>query len=168
MKNLLILLSMTLLSSTVIAQTNFEKRIIEQINVHRESMGLAPATFDTAAYSIAKEQVEYMVKSNTHPPIKTVGENGEIIEKTLEMQMLEKNFTGSGGSVSQTHVFNNLWSEEEMVDVVINFLLSEKSYEVNMILPIDPTIDKKYVIGVYSIVSNEILFVVMVLCEVKI
>ena len=55
-----------------------------------------------------------------------------------------------------------------MVDVVINFLLSEKSYEVNMILPIDPTIDKKYVIGVYSIVSNEILFVVMVLCEVKI
>ena len=102
MKNLLTTLSITLMSLTLFGQTNFEKRIIEEINIHRASMSLAPATFDYAAYKIAKEQLEYMVKTNNLPPIKIVGEDGKIVVKKLRDQMVENNFTGSGGCVSQT------------------------------------------------------------------
>lgn len=170
MKNLLVLLSMTLLSSIVIAQTNFEKRIIEKINVHRESMGLAPATFDYTAYKIAREQLEYMVKTNNFPPIKIVGEDGKIVVKKLRDQMLENNFTGSGGCVSQTDYISEngiIRTDEELISRIMNLLISDRQYELNMLLPINPTIIQKYVIGVNSTVSNGKLFTVMVLCEVK-
>jgi hypothetical protein len=49
----------------------------------------------------------------------------------------------------------------------MNLLISDRQYEVNMLLPINPTIIQKYVIGVNSTVSNGKLFTVMVLCEVK-
>lgn len=170
MKNLLTTLSITLMSLTLFGQTNFEKRIIEEINIHRESMSLAPATFDSSAFKIAKEQLEYMVKTDSFPPIKIVGEDGKIVVKKLRAQMIENNFTGSGGCVSQIDSISEngvIRSDEELISRIMNLLISDRQYEVNMILPINPTIDKKYVIGVNSTVSNGKLFTVMVLCEVK-
>lgn len=170
MKNLLTTLSITLMSLTLFGQTNFEKRIIEEINIHRASMSLAPATFDYAAYKIAKEQLEYMVKTDNFPPIKIVGEDGKIVVKKLRDQMLENNFTGSGGCVSQTDYISKngvIRTNEELISRIMNLLISDRQYEVNMLLPISPTINQKYVIGVNSTVSNGKLYTVMVLCEVK-
>ena len=43
-----------LMSLSLFGQTDFEKRIMEEINIHRASMDLAPATFDSADYKMAK------------------------------------------------------------------------------------------------------------------
>ncbi len=169
MKKLIFTLSITIMSLTLFGQTAFEKRIIEEINIHRASMDLAPATFDSAAYKIANEQLQYMVKTNSFPPIKVVGEDGKIVVKKLRAQMLENNFTGSGGCVSQTdHISENgiIRTHEELISRIMNLLISDRQYEVNMLLPISPTLDQKYVIGVNSTVSNGKLYTVMVLCEI--
>ena len=67
MKNLLTTLSITLMSLTLFGQTDFEKWIMEEINIHRESMSLAPATFDYTAYKIASQRPKapiYVFTSN--------------------------------------------------------------------------------------------------------
>jgi len=170
MKNLLTTLSITIMSLTLFGQTDFEKKVIEQINIHRISTGLHAATFDSSAYQMAREQVDYMVKTNNLPPIKIVGEDGKIVEKKLRAQMRENNFTGNGGCVSQTHYIRNngvIRSDQELISRIINLLISDRQYEVNMLLPISPTLNQKYVIGVNSTVSNGKLYTAMVLCEVK-
>ena len=157
------------MSLTLFGQTAFEKRIIEEINIHRASMDLAPATFDSAAYKIANEQLEYMVKTDSFPPIKIVGEDGKIVVKKLRDQMVENNFTGSGGWVSQIDSISEngvIRSDEELISRLMNLLISDRQSEVNMLLPISPTLDQKYVIGVNSTVSNGKLYTVMVLCEI--
>ncbi len=169
MKKLIFILSITIMSLTLFGQTNFEKRIMEEINIHRASMDLAPATFDSAAYKIANEQLEYMVKTDSFPPIKIVGEDGKIVVKKLRDQMVENNFTGSGGWVSQIDSISEngvIRSDEELISRLMNLLISDRQSEVNMLLPISPTLDQKYVIGVNSTVSNGKLYTVMVLCEI--
>ena len=170
MKKLLTTLSITIMSLTLFGQTDFEKRIIEEINIHRASMSLAPATFDSAAYKIANEQLEYMVKTNNLPPIKIVGEDGKIVVKKLRVLMDENNFIGNGGCVSQTDFIHNngvIRSDQELISRIMNLMISDRKSEVNMLLPISPTLNQKYVIGVNSTVSNGKLLTVMVLCEVK-
>ena len=169
MKKLIFTLSITIMSLTLFGQTAFEKRIIEEINIHRASMDLAPATFDSAAYKIANEQLQYMVKTNSFPPIKVVGEDGKIVVKKLRDQMVENNFTGSGGWVSQIDSISEngvIRSDEELISRLMNLLISDRQSEVYMLLPISPTIIQKYVIGVNSTVSNGKLYTAMVLCEI--
>jgi hypothetical protein len=170
MKKILFTITITLMSLTVIGQTNFEKRIIDEINQYRDSMNLKPAIFDTSVYDIAKQLVDYMIETDSLPPIKVMSENGELIVKPFKTMMSEKNFTESGGTVFHTQPLENdgiQKTDEVLIQRFMNFILSDRGYTVNIVLPIDPNLPLRYNIGVYCKISKGKLYSCVVLCEIS-